>query len=647
MDIDTAQAVAAREKREREIIVEGELEYFIAFMDDLVMSWHLDQDRPVVLLDRDERYPTRPMWLVHKRGGQDAIWLMGTVIARGLPHGRTRVVFQLEGFPDPHLFWQTMDELIRKMARLGFVKRSVMREPQVLLDFTSPQSLQGWEIEEGIDLLTLEYNAELDKRVLMKKGPGFEPPVTSPPFDWGFIHYEIAVRLSPESYFYIHVLDNTGEGHILVYSSAAIPGQNQYGEFAVPLSKDVSNGNWYSLMIDLPKHMNQAGWPSFARVHRLSLRGEVALAGIRGCDDLSSLMQFPVATPYIVSHETEPAPSPATDSPIPPSKPAEPPPKEPTPPIPRLTWTLLALLFLDFCLVILWGWCLIGDQPNLMAYLQTVFTIVGVPVAILVFILSIVFVAHRSVVLEDALYHLGTGTKWLCRISILTCLSIIITCLFWPLGWVGKCVSAPTSQPTDIAQTTPTSRATEVIVVAPTTPTPTATPTVTLTPMRTPIPTQTNTPTATLTPTSTPTPTQTNTPTPVPPSATPVPTHTPTMSPTATPVAPKLSNPPNGVDLVGQITLSWTWDGSLGSDEYFDVRVWKDGRQAWGVAWTKETQWTGDPLHGDGNYNWQIVVIRGRDGQWESDRSPPSEIRRFSWSGGSSPTPTRPLYPPS
>ena len=149
--------------------------------------------------------------------------------------------------------------------------------------------------------------------------------------------------------------------------------------------------------------------------------------------------------------------------------------QEPAPPIPRLTWTLVALLFLDFCLFILWGWCLIGDQPNLMAYLQTVFTIAGVPAAIL----GIVFIAGRPVILEDGLRRLGTDAKWPCAVLIVTGLSIVVTCLFWPLGWIGKCVPAPTSRLTGIAQATPTSRATEVIVVAPTT---TATPIVTVTP---------------------------------------------------------------------------------------------------------------------------------------------------------------------
>ena len=146
-------------------------------------------------------------------------------------------------------------------------------------------------------------------------------------------------------------------------------------------------------------------------------------------------------------------------------------------------------------------------------------------------------------------------------------------------------------------------------------------------------PTNTRAPTVTWTPTTTSTPMS-------------VPTNTSTPQPkaTATPslyeIAPVPISPPDGASLSGAITLQWSWVGSLGSGEYFDVRVWKPGQPAYGVAWTETPAWTGTPPHGGGTYNWQIIVIRGRDGRWEEDLTPPSETWTFSWSGGGGATPT-------
>jgi hypothetical protein len=142
------------------------------------------------------------------------------------------------------------------------------------------------------------------------------------------------------------------------------------------------------------------------------------------------------------------------DSPPPPSPPTlltE----EPPVTIPRRTWGLLALLVFDFCLVILWGWCLIGDQPNLMAYLQTVFTIVGV----LFTIAAVIFVMRRPVTLESVLHCLGTNRGWRYIILGLSIFIFVATLLFWPLGWVGKCrhpPPTPTNTPTAIVSLTPT-----------------------------------------------------------------------------------------------------------------------------------------------------------------------------------------------
>jgi hypothetical protein len=117
------------------------------------------------------------------------------------------------------------------------------------------------------------------------------------------------------------------------------------------------------------------------------------------------------------------------------------PPEGPPVPVPRRAWALVALLVLDFCLAILWGWCLFGHQPNLVAYLGAVFTIVAVPLAILVSI----FVVRRPVALEEALCRLGAGRGTACAVLGLSGLAVVVTTLFWPLGWIGKC--GPTATP--------------------------------------------------------------------------------------------------------------------------------------------------------------------------------------------------------
>lgn len=78
--------------------------------------------------------------------------------------------------------------------------------------------------------------------------------------------------------------------------------------------------------------------------------------------------------------------------------------------------------------------------------------------------------------------------------------------------------------------------------------------------------------------------------------------------------------------------LRWQWAGELAANEYFDVRVWREGEPHFGIAWSKEPQY---PIKsyirdkGAGNYFWQIVVIQGENGQFLREVSPASEVRRF------------------
>ena len=167
-------------------------------------------------------------------------------------------------------------------------------------------------------------------------------------------------------------------------------------------------------------------------------------------------------------------------------------------------------------------------------------------------------------------------------------------------------------------------------------------------PLRSPSATATPQPSPTVAPTDTPTPEPTATLPPTAaaqpavseptstPTATPAPTATPTPTPTPGIVypAPVLIQPED-VSLLTQSTYStylfeWTWQGTLGADEWFDVRVWRPGTPHRGVAWTREQAYLYDLcLQGSGEYLWSVAVVRGRDGQWLADLSPEATPHRF------------------
>jgi hypothetical protein len=127
---------------------------------------------------------------------------------------------------------------------------------------------------------------------------------------------------------------------------------------------------------------------------------------------------------------TEPAEEEEGPSPPPPipSEPEEEEEEEPPLPIPRRSWWMLVLLLSNLGLVLFWGWCLLRDQPELMAYLQTVFTILGVLVAVL----ALIFVTRRPVAWGHALHRLGTRPRWLYVILALTTLNVAVFLLFCP-----------------------------------------------------------------------------------------------------------------------------------------------------------------------------------------------------------------------
>ena len=130
-----------------------------------------------------------------------------------------------------------------------------------------------------------------------------------------------------------------------------------------------------------------------------------------------------------------------------------------------------------------------------------------------------------------------------------------------------------------------------------------ATPTVVYTPTPGPAPTETSLPAPT--DTVVPTPSQTSEPLPLP---------TETVAPT--PVqAPALSEPESGVGAPGgSISFFWDWDGVLGPEEYFEVRIWPETtpEEQQAIGWVKVGQFDFDMAgQRGGNYFWTVVVIQG------------------------------------
>jgi hypothetical protein len=156
--------------------------------------------------------------------------------------------------------------------------------------------------------------------------------------------------------------------------------------------------------------------------------------------------------------------------------------------------------------------------------------------------------------------------------------------------------SPPTDMPLPPATPTPTSEpSTASPTVTPELPTPTFTPapptsTVTLEP-----PAATSTPLP-LTPTATPKP---MTPTPVLPNY----------------LAPMLTSPDNGSGVQGEFPpLYWGWDGKLGEDEFFEVRVWHEDITTYhpALGWVKVPQFDYN-VRGErkGKYYWTVIVVKG------------------------------------
>lgn len=143
------------------------------------------------------------------------------------------------------------------------------------------------------------------------------------------------------------------------------------------------------------------------------------------------------------------------------------------------------------------------------------------------------------------------------------------------------------------------------------------------------------------------------------------PTRAPTTPPTPRPsptagaavpayAPPQLVAPEDGASSALPITLRWSWSGTLGPDEYFDVRLWQAGQPHYGVAWTKTPEYVLNNPSFQGTYFWSVAVVRGQNGKWLADLSPEAPARQLTISApsksgssqeneplGPQPTPTR------
>ncbi len=110
-----------------------------------------------------------------------------------------------------------------------------------------------------------------------------------------------------------------------------------------------------------------------------------------------------------------------------------------------------------------------------------------------------------------------------------------------------------------------------------------------------------------------------------------VPTGASAPHPTGYP-APVLVSPEDGARFPAgtEVPVRWTWDGELGADEHFDVRLWQEGAPHHGVGWSKEGTYgvIGEP---GVTYYWSVAVIRGKDGQMLEQLSPESPPRKLLW----------------
>jgi hypothetical protein len=130
---------------------------------------------------------------------------------------------------------------------------------------------------------------------------------------------------------------------------------------------------------------------------------------------------------------------------------------------------------------------------------------------------------------------------------------------------------------------------------------------------------------------------------------------TPTVTPTATVAPPRLKAPLDGAELRGDslILLEWTWDGELGIDGVYSVRVWPEARGTNGYC-VHDFYWEHGVRRGPIVEPWYLLDLTECSGNdlcwqvqpvwpkspagWETP-VPSSETWCFSVDGGPEPTP--------
>lgn len=167
------------------------------------------------------------------------------------------------------------------------------------------------------------------------------------------------------------------------------------------------------------------------------------------------------------------------------------------------------------------------------------------------------------------------------------------------------------------------------------------TPTLTASPAPTDTSTPTTIPTSTLTGTPTPTNTLTSTPT-----GTPTPTNTPTPTLTKTPMR-NLSPLDGGKYPFGEVSLVWAWNGNLGGDGIYSVRVWRKENLSDPCihTQTEKTEYRFDPnaCPGTNEFCWSVQAVRpDGKGSWEPLSS---SSKRTCFSIAKSPIPAPILLP--
>ncbi len=96
--------------------------------------------------------------------------------------------------------------------------------------------------------------------------------------------------------------------------------------------------------------------------------------------------------------------------------------------------------------------------------------------------------------------------------------------------------------------------------------------------------------------------------------------------------APTLLEPPDDtrIDICNRLDLFWTWNGTLGANEYYQVEIWNrfnDFDTPIDVAWIKGTIYRYDYLdigyHPD--YQWRVTVVTGipaKEKDWSTSENP-------------------------